>query len=212
MSSEVPIPLPENSFQNTFYYVFFFTFDVINVSLENSLMLDSVIQNNLGLSVVGAIVVALAVLIWNIFLHINLGRIRKNQQQLFSGKNGADLEKTILEQNKNLKELDRDIQDLYGISNRIHNLALKSVHKVGVVRFNPFKDLGGDQSFSVALLDGENSGVVISSLHTREGNRMYSKPIEKGRSVKYPLTDEEQEAIKKADAGSIALGKSGKLG
>jgi hypothetical protein len=170
-------------------------------------MLNSIIQNNLGLSVVGAVIVAVVLLIWNIFLHLNMNRIRKNQQQLFSGKNGADLEKTILEHTNNLKELDRDIQDLYGISNQIHGLAKKSVHKIGIVRFNPFKDLGGDQSFSVALLDGENSGVVISALHTREGNRVYSKPVEKGKAVKHPLTDEEQEAIKRADAGGSAAGK-----
>lgn len=166
-----------------------------------------IIQDNLGLSVIGAIVIGLALLAWNIFLQIGINRIKKNQKELFAGKNGADLEKTILEHAKNMKELDRDIQDLYGISNKIHGLALKSVHKVGVVRFNPFKDLGGDQSFSVALLDGENSGVVISSIHTREGNRVYSKPVEKGKTVKYPLTDEEKEAIKKADAGANGVGK-----
>lgn len=171
-------------------------------------MLNSIIQDNFGISVIGAVIVALAVLIWNIFLHLNISRIRKNQQKLFSGKNGADLEKTILDHAKNMKELDRDIQDLYGISNQIHGLAKKSVHKVGVVRFNPFKDLGGDQSFSVALLDGENTGVVISSLHSREGNRVYSKPVEKGQALKYPLTEEEKEAIKKADAGGGNAGKT----
>jgi hypothetical protein len=167
-------------------------------------MLNSIIQNNLGLSVIGAAVVALALLVWNIFLHLNISRVKKNQQQLFSGKTGVDLEKTILDHAKNLKELDKDIQDLFGISNKINDLANKSIHKIGVIRFNPFKDLGGDQSFSVALLDGENSGVVISALHTREGNRVYSKPVEKGKALKYPLTDEEQEAIKKADVGNNA--------
>lgn len=169
-------------------------------------MLNSIIQDNLGLSIIGAVIVGILLLIWNIFLHLNVSRIKKNQQQLFSGKNGADLEKTILAHAKNLKELDRDIQDLYGISNQIHNLAKKSVHKVGVVRFNPFKDLGGNQSFSVALLDGENSGMVISGLHTREGNRVYAKPVEKGKAAKHPLTDEEREAIKKAEAGAEGTG------
>lgn len=166
--------------------------------------ISTIIQDNLGISVIGAAVVAILILIWNIFLHLGMSRIKKNQQQLFSGKSGVDLEKTILEHAKNLKELDKDIQDLFGISNQINSLAKKSIHKVGVVRFNPFKDLGGDQSFSVALLDGENSGVVFSALHTREGNRVYSKPVEKGKAVKYPLTDEEQEAIKRADAGNNA--------
>ncbi len=167
----------------------------------------NIIQDNLGLSVAAAVVVAVALLAWNIFLQASVSRIKKNQQQLFSGKNGADLEKTILEHTKNMKELDQDIQDLFGISNQIQNLATKSVHKVGVVRFNPFKDLGGDQSFSIALLDGENSGIVISSLHTRDGSRVYAKPVEHGKPMKYPLTDEEKEVIKRAEAGAGGTGK-----
>jgi hypothetical protein len=167
----------------------------------------SIIQNNLSLSVIGAAIVGILLIIWNIFLHVNISKVKQNQQKLFSGKNGMDLEKTILDHTKNMKELDRDIQDLYGISNQLHNLASRSVHKVGVVRFNPFKDLGGDQSFSVAFLDGENSGVVLSSLHTREGNRVYAKPVEKGKAVKYPLTNEEQDAIKKAEVGGSGAGQ-----
>lgn len=170
-------------------------------------MINSIIQNNLGISVIGALVVIVLLLVWNIFLQLGVSRVRKNQQQLFSGKSGTDLEKIILDHAKNMKELDRDIQDLYGISNQIHNLASRSVHKVGVVRFNPFKDLGGDQSFSIALLDGENSGLVISGLHTREGNRVYAKPVEKGKAVKHPLTEEEAEAIKRAEAGANGAGQ-----
>jgi len=170
-------------------------------------MLDSIIQNHIGLSVIGAAIIGILLIFWNIFLHLNVSRIKQNQQQFFSGKNGADLEKTILDQGKNVKELDRDIQDLYSISNQIHDLALKSVHKVGVVRFNPFKDLGGDQSFSIALLDGQNSGLVISALHTREGNRVYAKPVDKGKALKYPLTEEEKEAIQKAEAGASGIGQ-----
>jgi len=165
----------------------------------------SIIQENLGISVIGAAIVVVLLLVWNIFLQLNVSRVKKNQAQLFSGKGGMDLEKIILDHGKNLKELDRDIQDLYGISNRIHNLASRSVHKVGMVRFNPFKDLGGDQSFSIALLDGQNNGVVVSGLHTREGNRVYAKPVEKGKAVKHPLTEEEDEAIKKAEASAEGI-------
>jgi hypothetical protein len=168
-------------------------------------MLNSIIQNNLGISVIGAVAVIVLLLAWNVFLQVNVIRIKKNQEQLFSGKSGVDLEKIILEHGHNLKELDKDIQDLYGISNKINDLANRSVHKVGVIRFNPFKDLGGDQSFSIALLDGQSSGVVISGLHTREGNRVYAKPVEKGKAVKHPLTDEENEAIKMAEAGAEVI-------
>jgi hypothetical protein len=170
-------------------------------------MLNTLVQNNLGISVIGAVVIGIILLVWNIFLQINLMRIKKNQENIFSGKNGMDLEKVILEHGNVLKELDKDIQDLYGISNQIHDLASRSVHKVGVVRFNPFKDLGGDLSFSIALLDGQSSGVVISGLHTREGNRVYAKPVEKGKAVKHPLTEEEMEAIKRAEAGAEPIAK-----
>lgn len=170
-------------------------------------MLNSIVQNNLGVSAAGAAIVLVILLIWNIYLQVSVSRVRKNQEQLFSGKNGADLEKIILDHGADLKELDRDIQDLYGISNQINDLASRSVHKVGVVRFNPFKDLGGDQSFSIALLDGQNNGVVISGLHTRGGNRVYAKPVEKGKAVKHPLTEEEIEAIAKAEAGAQPIAK-----
>ncbi len=170
-------------------------------------MLDQIIQNNLGFSAIGAVIIGVLLLAWNVFLHLSISRLKNNQQKLFAGKNGSDLESVITANAQSLKELDRDIQDLYNISNQIHGLASKSVHKVGIVRFNPFKDFGGDQSFSVALLNAENSGVVISALLTREGNRVYAKPVENGKALKYPLTEEEKSAIKKAEAGANGAGK-----
>ena len=57
------------------------------------------------------------------------------------------------------------------------------IQKVGFVRFNPFKELGGDHSFSLAVLDGGDSGVVITSLHTRDRTRVYMKDIKKGKAT-----------------------------
>jgi hypothetical protein len=75
---------------------------------------------------------------------------------------------------------------------------------VSVLRFNPFKEVGGNQSFCVALLDGKNSGVVISSLHTREGTRVYAKPVIAGNADGFPLTEEEKTAIAQAIQGKPA--------
>jgi hypothetical protein len=141
---------------------------------------------------------ALLSLLFVIIALVKVKRIKKNLGILFSGKQAADLESILLAQTKEITQLDKEIQELFEISNRIHNLAQRSVHKVGIIRFNPFKDIGGDQSFALALLDGKNSGIVISSLHTREGTRIYSKPIAKGESEKYTLTEEEKQAIKTA--------------
>jgi len=80
---------------------------------------------------------------------------------------------------------------------KIEKENLSNFQKIGVVRFNPFKEVGSDQSFSIAILDGNDSGVVITSLYTRDENRVYGKPIKAGVS-EYNLSDEEKKAIEKA--------------
>lgn len=135
-------------------------------------------------------------LIWNIFLQISLSKIKTNQKILFQGADAKSLEKVVLESQNSIQHLDKDIKDLYEITSKIHNLAHHGIHRVGTLRFNPFRDLGGDQSFSVALLDGNNNGVILSSLYSRDGVRVYAKAINAGQSIKYPLTEEEKEAIR----------------
>ena len=108
-------------------------------------------------------------------------------------KEPKDLKK-ILSQFKNLEK------DFEKLSQELENLKKEgkfSIQKVGTLRYNPFKEVGGNQSFSVALLDGNDSGIVITSLYSREGNRVYGKPIKNGES-QFSLTDEEKEAIKRA--------------
>lgn len=71
------------------------------------------------------------------------------------------------------------------------------IQKVGIVRFNPFKELGGDHSFSLAVLDGRETGIVITSLHTRDRTRVYIKSIKNGKSDS-ELSSEEVRALAKA--------------
>jgi hypothetical protein len=68
---------------------------------------------------------------------------------------------------------------------------------VGFLRFNPFRDAGGDQSFALALADQDGKGVVMSSLYGRDGTRVYGKPLA-GWESPYPLTDEERSVIDQA--------------
>jgi hypothetical protein len=156
------------------------------------------IDQNLVFLISSATALGLLNLVLLIFCLIKISSIKKKSNIFFEGKNGKNLESLMLKNIEDIKSLDSEIQDLYNISNKIHKLALESIHKVGIIRFNPFGDIGGDQSFSVALLDGKNTGVVISSLHTKEGTRVYSKPIIKGEADKYPLTEEEKKVVKTA--------------
>ncbi len=72
------------------------------------------------------------------------------------------------------------------------------VQRIGVVRFNPFSDTGGAQSFTMAILDGNNNGVVTTSLYARTGNRWYVKQIAGGKGKDIELSKEEAAAIKQA--------------
>ncbi len=138
---------------------------------------------------------AVIVIIWNLTLQYSLSKIKKYQKKLFQGKKAKDLETVILENQENIQANQKNIEKLKKATSRNNYLASKGIHKTGMVRFNPFRDIGGDQSFSLSLLDKDNNGIVISSLYSREGVRVYAKSIESGQSEKYPLTEEEKQAI-----------------
>jgi len=118
---------------------------------------------------------------------------------------------------ENLKEILVQFKDLEKSLEKISEelRALKkenkfNIQKVGIIRFNPFKEIGGNQSFSAALLDGNDSGIVITSLYSREGNRVYGKPVKTGTSD-YLLSNEEKEAIEKAKQNQNDERKNKKL-
>lgn len=81
---------------------------------------------------------------------------------------------------------------------RLENLNKQNFQKYAIIRFNPFEDTGGDQSFVAAFLDGQNNGIVISSLHSRNGTRVYAKPISSGKATNYEFSKEEREVVEKA--------------
>src|SRR3989344_3503292 len=87
-------------------------------------------------------------------------RVKRKLHIFFSGKEAKDLEQVLLDQLNETRELDQEIHELFEISNRLRELGMKSVHKTAVLRFNPFKEVGSNQSFCVALLDGKNSGIA----------------------------------------------------
>ena len=107
--------------------------------------------------------------------------------------------KEILE--KILKEVKiskKEIENLRIKIAEIEKEALFHIQKIGLLKFNPFKDIGGEQSFTLSLLNKKDTGVVITALHSRETTRFYVKKIKKGKGADYELSREEIEAIKEA--------------
>lgn len=104
------------------------------------------------------------------------------------------LDEIVLDQDKIKKTI-----DLIALAcGKLEKDGLLHIQKVGLLRFNPFKDTGGDQSFILALVDAHNTGVIISSLHTRTGTRWYAKHVINGKGAEYELSKEEEEALKSA--------------
>ncbi len=86
--------------------------------------------------------------------------------------------------------------------NTIERTLLQCVQKVGIVRFNAFDNVGSDLSFSIAMLDNSDSGIVISGIYARDSSSTYAKPVSSGKS-KYTLSAEEIQAIDIAKKNSI---------
>lgn len=137
------------------------------------------------------------ILVWLATLEFRLMRLTKTLRVLFSGRTGADLEQVLREYMERMDRTDETIKQFNQRATLVEQKAPYNVSHVGVVRFNPFADKGGDQSFAVALLDDHHDGVVFTGLHSRSDVRVYAKPIVGGTST-YPLTNEESEAIARA--------------
>lgn len=144
---------------------------------------------NLLLIVFGVWILVVSVLIYRLLALFN---------KLTKGVEAKDL-KSVLEKvfNQEAKN-QKDIQELGKRLSVVETGSRLHIQKVGLVRFNPFKELGGDHSFSLAILDGESSGVLITSLHTRDRTRVYLKSIKKGKSD-VELSEEEKKALTKVE-------------
>ncbi len=157
-------------------------------------MINTILNNQIFLIFSVSI---LLLIITTILLYWQLWQTRKRLKVFFNGKKASDLEGVIFSEIKRMKQSEEEIQKLIKFVKDLDKMTKQSIQKIGLVRFNPFKDTGGDQSFTIALLDSYNNGLIISSLYSREGTRIYSKPIIKGQST-YPLSKEETESLKKA--------------
>ncbi len=133
------------------------------------------------------------IIIWQ---QITLHKLKKKQSILFQGKTAKNLETIILKHQDAIIDLSKQTKRLFEITNDLNILANTGLNKVGMIRFNPFKNLGGNQSFSIAFLNSHLNGLVITSIYHEGGSRFYSKTITAGKSQKeFPLTEEEQKAI-----------------
>lgn len=150
------------------------------------------------------IFLATAVLIfaWLGAITFLLVRVLKTFTRLTKGVSDKDL-KTILDEV--VSTIKKENKANVELGERLEQLKTdngSNIQKISLVRYNPFSDTGGDQSFVLALLDGNDNGFVITSLHNRESTRVFAKPVAGGKETGYEFSKEEIQAILEAQKKS----------
>ncbi|HCR35474.1 hypothetical protein A2130_01440 [Candidatus Woesebacteria bacterium GWC2_33_12] len=122
------------------------------------------------------LIVLSILLIWIIFVFKDLIKISKNKEFNDNSKEIVYLKSEVL---------------------KIKNISTNYIQRVGLSKYNPFKETGGNNSFSLVLLDGNKNGIIITSLHTRERTRFYLKEVKSGKSL-IELSEDEAKALKES--------------
>lgn len=154
--------------------------------------LTSISTEMLIYALIGVVVTVL--LVWNIRLEVKLRR-------LLSGRDSKSLEDTIVHIKEGHDEFNLFRKEVERYLELVEKRLVRSIQGVETIRFNPFKGTGagGNQSFSTAFLNESGDGVIISTLYARDRMSFFSKPVINFSSP-HELTDEEKEAIKKAQS------------
>lgn len=129
-----------------------------------------------------------------IALGIQVFRLQQRLGALLRGKKGADLEQTIIETRKHIETLHTYMAEMAKDIEHNDKRLSASIRGLHTVRFNPFKDSGGNQSFATCFLDETGNGIILSSLFARDRMSVFAKPIAKYVPT-FELTAEEKKAL-----------------
>lgn len=146
---------------------------------------------------VWAVAVTGAFFIWLLVLTFLTLRQRSFLQSLFPKDQSRDIRNKFKEIAESISGFEKTIRILENRLTGFKKDSLGNIQKLAVLKYNPYNDTGGEQSFSLVLLDGKMDGVLITSLHSRAGTRIYLKNIKLGKS-ELELSKEEGQVLKKA--------------
>lgn len=135
----------------------------------------------------GAIIL---LLIWNIIISVQLSRLKGKYKRFMRGATNKSIEQLIREYMESIDNTVNKVDVLSGELIHLKEQTDRCIQKCNIIRYNAFSDTGSDLSYSIALLDGYNNGVIISSIYGRNESVTYAKPIDNGE-CRYPLSLEE---------------------
>jgi hypothetical protein len=159
--------------------------------------LDALVTANIGPIVVGLVVVVFALVLAVVGLIRRARKLGRRLESITRGSDEGSLEAVLGTHLERVRQVVHDVDTVAARTAVIERDLVGSLGRVGLVRFNPFEDTGGNQSFALALLDGRGDGFIVSSLHARAGTRLYAKAVAGGTS-ETALSEEESEALRQA--------------
>lgn len=164
---------------------------------------------DLWMSIILALMIVFIVLV---IIDIYNNKKLKARYEIFMGvgkkhRKEINMEKLLIDCVSKTESIDEKYGKILEIVQDLNKNMQFCCQKVGIVRYNPFEEMGGNLCFAVAILDAENTGIVINGIHSRTGTFTYAKPIELGVST-YILSKEEQEAIDKAKNNAYKVVKN----
>lgn len=160
-------------------------YEVGGITLDNIVILINVL-------------VSVILFILLIVTMVKLGKMKKNYNSFLSGKDGKSLEEVMLKKFNLLSLLDESVKDIYAHLEQIDKNLLLTYQKIGLVKYDAFKEIGGQMSFVLVLLTKENNGIIMNCMHSNsDGCYTYVKRVERG-TVKVTLSKEEEIAFKQA--------------
>ena len=156
--------------------------------------------------VLGLTAVILIMLIMLIVTMAKNASMRKKYRIFMTGESGRNLEKSILKKFAAIDTLEEDVKNIYSNLSSMHAQLITSYQKIGLVKYDAFKEIGGKLSFVLVLLTADKNGFIINSMHsTKEGCYTYAKEVVNGEAFVI-LSEEEQQALEEAKA-NISLKK-----
>jgi len=164
--------------------------------ITNNVIMAYIIGVNFALTIVTAISCVICI---NKYKKLN----RRYEKFMSKLGQGDKIEEFLSEYIESVRVLGLKNADLKDAVDRLENNLKKCVQKVGLVRYNAYNDTGSDLSFTLAIMDSEDNGVVINGLYSRESSSIFAKPLVKGET-KYNLSAEEIQAIDIAKTSSNA--------
>jgi hypothetical protein len=164
---------------------------------EPTIDLDAAVRPVLAPITIGLVATTLVLALVVVVQWRQLGRLARRLDGLTRGGDGRSLEAVLAANLERAEQVGREVDQLAARSAVIESDLRTALQRVGLVRFNPFEETGGNQSFALALLDAQGNGFVISSLHARSGTRIYGKALYGGRA-ETALSAEETEAVRLA--------------